>query len=219
MKLLDIDRSTTVEKVAMALRHAVFSGALKPGEPLREISLAKQLGVARGTLREAIQALMAGGLLDKVPNRGVTVRRLTAAEVEDIFRARFMLEREAAKAAATCSDSALEALARAFAAYAVQATADDPAGIAAAHIEFHTALVGLAGSHRLAELERTLVGELQLVIASVDSNLDDRPGEIERHRTICGHACARRVDELTRCLENDLLRAQSFTIQQTEAQG
>lgn len=203
----------------MALRHAVFSGGLKPGEPLREISLAKQLGVARGTLREAVQVLMAGGLLAKTPNRGVTVCRLTVAEVEDIFRARLMLEREAAKAAATCPDSVLALLARAFEAYAVQASAEGPASIAAAHIEFHTALVGLVGIRRLAELERTLVGELQLVIASVDSNLDDRPGEIERHRTICGLACARRVDELAKCLENDLLRAKSFAIQQTEAQG
>ncbi len=219
MKLLDIDRSTTVEKVAMALRHAVFSGALKPGEPLREISLAKQLGVSRGTLREALQALMADGLLDKTPNRGVTVRRLTVTEVEDIFRARLLLEREAAKAAATCPDSALEVLARAFEGYAAQATAADPARIAGAHIEFHTALVGLAGIRRLADLERSLVGELQLVIASVDSNLDDRPTQIERHRTICGHACARRVKELARCLESDLLRAQAFAIRLIEEQG
>ena len=218
MKLLDIDRSTTVEKVAMALRHAVFSGGLKPGEPLREISLAKQLGVARGTLREAVQVLMADGLLDKTPNRGVTVRRLTAAEVEDIFRARLLLELEAAKAAAVCPDSALEVLARAFAAYAAQATGD-PAGIAAAHIAFHTALVGLVGIRRLADLERTLMGELQLVIANIDSSLDDRPIQIDRHRTICGHACARRVEELAKCLEYDLLRAKAFIIQQSEAQG
>ena len=48
-----IDRSSTSERVADALRTMLFAGELIPGEPLREVSLAAGFGVARSTVREA----------------------------------------------------------------------------------------------------------------------------------------------------------------------
>jgi DNA-binding GntR family transcriptional regulator len=207
-----IDRSTTVDRVVVALRQAMFDGALNPGDLLREASLSKSLGVARSTIREVLRVLASEGLVTRLPSRGLAVRHLTMAEVEDIFSARLVLEREAARAAASCGEEALRALARAFDAYAGAASTGDPSRAAGAHVEFHAAMVGLIGSQRLVETERSLMRDLQLAIASIDKSSDDLPKEIEKHRVLCDLFTRRRVEEAIHGLEVDLMHAKAFVI-------
>jgi DNA-binding GntR family transcriptional regulator len=68
-------------QVANALREAIYSGALKAGEPLTEVALAARLNVSRGPLREAILTLEREGLVVVHPNRGATVRDLSPGEL------------------------------------------------------------------------------------------------------------------------------------------
>lgn len=84
----DIDRSSTTDRVAGALREMLFSGDLAPGEPLREVSLADSFHVARSTVREALQVLTAEGLLTREPNKGATVTALSEHDIAEIFEAR-----------------------------------------------------------------------------------------------------------------------------------
>ena len=83
LEVPDIDRSSTTEKVAAALRDMLFAGDLLPGTPLREITLADSFGVARSTVREALSVLAAEGLVHKAPNRGVTVTHLTERDLAE----------------------------------------------------------------------------------------------------------------------------------------
>ena len=66
VKVPEIDRSSTTDRVAEALRDMLFSGEVLPGEPLREIGLADAFHVARSTVREALQLLVGGGAGDPV---------------------------------------------------------------------------------------------------------------------------------------------------------
>jgi DNA-binding GntR family transcriptional regulator len=208
----EIDRSTTVDRVVAALRQAMFDGDLVPGEILREIPLSQKLGVARSTIREALRALATDGLITRLPNRGLAVRHLTVAEVEDIYTARHVLECEAARAATTCSDEALAALKRAFDAYANSANQTDDSLTVMAHVEFHAVMVGLTGSQRLVETERSLMRDLQLVIRTIDKSSDDLPKEIEKHRILTDLFCQRKVQEAIACIEADLNHAKGFVI-------
>ena len=61
-----IDRSSTTDRVAGALREMIFAGDLSPGGPLREVTLAESFGVARSTVREALQVLTAEKLLTRL---------------------------------------------------------------------------------------------------------------------------------------------------------
>ena len=212
MAIHAIDRSSTVDKVVAMLRQAMFEGDLPPGEILREVSLSQRLGVARSTVREALRVLATDGLVARMAHRGLAVRHLTMAEVEDIFAARRVLEREAARAAGTCPDHLLQAVADAFADYAEAASRDDVASAARAHVEFHAAMVGLTGSRRLAETERSLMRDLQLVISSIDKDSDDLPKEIVKHRVLADLFQQRKVEEVTRQLEADLDHAKAFVI-------
>ena len=80
------------EKIATALREAILSGELKPGQPLVEMTLASQLGVSRAPLREALQSLSKDGLVETVPYRGTTVRTLDRKDIEEIYSLRGLHE-------------------------------------------------------------------------------------------------------------------------------
>ena len=90
----------TSEGVARILRSRIFSGRLKPGDPLPERLLAEQLGVSRTPVREALFTLQSEGLVELTPNRGGTVRTVNAHDVEQIYALRAVLEAHAAREAA-----------------------------------------------------------------------------------------------------------------------
>ena len=75
------------------LEHMFRKGKFTPGHPLREATLATQLGVSRGPIREAFRSLEEKGLVTVEKNRGVFVRVITAQEADDIFEVRTALQK------------------------------------------------------------------------------------------------------------------------------
>jgi DNA-binding GntR family transcriptional regulator len=90
----------TVERIAAELKSRILEGRLVPGQRLISRDIVDQLGVSRGSLREAFRRLEADGLVDVVPNRGAVVRSLSAAEVAHVYQIREALEGYAARLAA-----------------------------------------------------------------------------------------------------------------------
>jgi DNA-binding GntR family transcriptional regulator len=76
-------------QVARALRHAVVTMRIKPGEMLSEQEIATKLGVSRQPVREAFIKLREAGLVRILPQRGTLVVKISPAAVED---ARFIRE-------------------------------------------------------------------------------------------------------------------------------
>ena len=92
-----IELRSLKEQVLDYLREAIVSGELKPGQPLIGSELGNLLGVSNATLREAIQALSVEGLIESVPYRVPTVKKLSRKDIGDLFSARMMLEDFAAR--------------------------------------------------------------------------------------------------------------------------
>lgn len=90
----------TVERIAAELKSRILEGRLVPGQRLISRDLVEQLGISRGSLREAFRRLEADGLVDVVPNRGAVVRTLSAAQVAHVYQIREALEGYAARLAA-----------------------------------------------------------------------------------------------------------------------
>jgi DNA-binding GntR family transcriptional regulator len=82
------------------LRHAIASGALLPNERLVEAELADSLGVARAAVRTAIVRLAQERLVERLPNRGARVLRISEQEAVELLEARMALECLAAEHAA-----------------------------------------------------------------------------------------------------------------------
>ena len=60
---------STTEAVVVSLREKILDGAIEPGQPLPEADLTREFGVARPTVRAAIQTLCHEGLLQRERNR------------------------------------------------------------------------------------------------------------------------------------------------------
>ena len=72
-------------RVAEALRASIVSGRLRPGDRLREVELATQLGTSRAPVREALRQLEQEGLVLSSPYRGTEVIGVSQEEVEEVL--------------------------------------------------------------------------------------------------------------------------------------
>ena len=167
---LSLEPATTVDRVTDELRRALFEGEVAPGTPLREVALADSLGVARSTIREALAALVAEGLADRVAHKGTVVRSLDVAAVRDVCAARLVLESSGVRAWADADSDARARCRAALDAFAELAR--DPstsvADLTAAHLGIHYAIVALTGSDRIVAAADSLYAEIRLALASVD---------------------------------------------------
>jgi DNA-binding GntR family transcriptional regulator len=80
------------EHVARALREAIASGELKPGDPIRQEAVAREFGTSRIPVREALRQLENEGLVDHRPNSGARVAILDFEECVAIYKIRERLE-------------------------------------------------------------------------------------------------------------------------------
>lgn len=182
VRVPEIDRSSTTDRVVSALREMLFAGDLPPGHPLREVALAESFGVARSTVREALQVLAAERLLTRLPNRGVTVTQLAERDITEIFGARLVLESAGVRAGAAGAD--LSPATRALGTYATAARSGDAVAATHAHLDFHTCLVALLGNSRLVAGADALTADLRLALASVERQRQNARQQLTSHRRL-----------------------------------
>lgn len=89
-----------VDDLARRLQEMIFKGELLPGEKLGEQLLADRLGSGRGPLREAIRTLEGRRILERTPNAGVRVVKLSVDDLDQILMTREALEGMACRLAA-----------------------------------------------------------------------------------------------------------------------
>jgi DNA-binding GntR family transcriptional regulator len=85
------------EAVAERVTEAIRIGALRPGQRIIEKTLAQQLGVSRGPLREALKSLEANHLVETRRARGTYVAQPTPAQLMEMVAVRAALEGLAAR--------------------------------------------------------------------------------------------------------------------------
>lgn len=147
------------------IREAIIDGRLAPGERLKEEELARELGLSRTPIREALAVLQAEGLVDAAPNRGATVRAHDGDDLDDLYRLRALLEGYAAGRAATrISSRGVRDLHESCGRFT--ALADGEVGdLVKENLFFHNTILEAAGSDRVAGLVRKVI-ELPLVYKS-----------------------------------------------------
>ncbi|MBQ6150741.1 MAG: GntR family transcriptional regulator [Mogibacterium sp.] len=74
------------------LKEAILADELKPGTPISEIAVAKDLGISRTPLREAMRELEREGLIISYPDRGSFVSQVSPSDVDEIYELRSMIE-------------------------------------------------------------------------------------------------------------------------------
>jgi DNA-binding GntR family transcriptional regulator len=138
-------------QVTSALRHAIVSGQLQPGEALSEAVLARRYGVSRTPVREALKQLEREHLVQIVPRVGTYVQNASADDVLDGLIVKEALEGIAARLAAARPDApGVAELSRIASEMEAAAEAGvDLAHIVEANLRFHTLILRLAASPAL----------------------------------------------------------------------
>jgi DNA-binding GntR family transcriptional regulator len=138
-----------------ALREAIVDGRLNPNERLVEADLAKLLGAGRTTVRAALVRLEQEGLVQREPNRGARVRRVSDREALEIEEVRVALEQLMARhAALNLTPDGLADLRAMLAEMTAHVESGDPLGYSELNARFHSRIWALAD---LGVAERILV--------------------------------------------------------------
>jgi|APSaa5957512622_1039677.scaffolds.fasta_scaffold86244_1 DNA-binding GntR family transcriptional regulator len=94
-----LTRKSLAIDTADYLREAIIAGSLPPGQRLLEVEISTQLGISRGTLREALQILEGEGIVESAHGRGKYVMSLSERAIKEIYSIRSILEQEAIRLA------------------------------------------------------------------------------------------------------------------------
>ncbi|WP_131739086.1 FadR/GntR family transcriptional regulator [Actinomadura roseirufa] len=194
MALGPLRPSPLVEQAAERLRAQIADGSWPIGTRLPgETTLARDLGVGRSTVREALRALAGAGLVRARQGAGVFViatepdedwrARLGRASVADVYEIRVMVEVRAAELAAerrtgadlTALDRALAARDRAAAGPATEAFID-------ADIALHAAVVAAAHNPVLVDLFAAFVPVLREGLLDLARLVDVRRADADHGR-------------------------------------
>lgn len=199
----------TSEGVAQVLRSEIFAGTLKAGEALRERSLAERLQVSRTPVREALFILQSEGLVELVPNKGASVRRLSADDLLEIYRVRGLLEAHAAEMAAKSATlEQVDAMEDAQIRLGRMLKRGNAADQAAADLEFHTAVLAAAGSPLLSSLLDQVLAFTVTFRANYHSAVERSERALQEHDAILGAL-----------REHDGVRASALMLEHVEASG
>ncbi|MGW7368742.1 GntR family transcriptional regulator, partial [Streptomyces sp. NPDC054841] len=87
-----VRRHSVRGQILQALRAALVSGELRPGEVYSAPALGMRFGVSATPVREAMQQLALEGAVETVPNRGFRVTRRSARELAELAEVRALLE-------------------------------------------------------------------------------------------------------------------------------
>jgi GntR family transcriptional regulator of gluconate operon len=151
--------------VADVLRERILTGDFGEGERLNEAALARQLGMSRGPIREALKQLRAEGLVREEPRRGAFIVELTTHDVEEIYELRAALETRAVRLLLKRNDpGAISELEDVLAALRRAAKAKDRGEVARLDIEFHATVCRLSGNSRLHRAFVEHVGVLRTLL-------------------------------------------------------
>jgi DNA-binding GntR family transcriptional regulator len=147
------------DQVVAAIKDAILSGDIQPGEQIVESRMAHELGSGIPLVREALIALEHQGFVQKTPYKGTTVTKLAPSELQQVFELRVELEPlavEWAKKNVTPADiEELQALIKGMERAAQKV---DLAQFYQHDLDWHRKLWALSGNYYLADvLERLVV--------------------------------------------------------------
>jgi len=211
-----LENLTLWQRVYEYLREEILAERLRSGTELQEAAVARELGVSRGPIREAIGRLEAEGLVTVRPRRGAVVRSLSRGEFLELYQVREALEAAAVRLAVPRLGpdglAELRGLTDEMAACAQAERLDE---YFEANARFHDAIFAASGNRRLREMYRQLVGQMGRYRTRSVSLRGNLQRSVLEHRAVLRAAAAGNADEAARLLAEHIrvpqLRLQELT--------
>jgi len=158
-----VQQRSLASLVQTEIEGMILQGQFACGAKLTEATLATQLGVSRGPVREALRMLEESGLVRTEKNRGVFVREVPIEEAMDIFELRAVMDQYVGrKLAHSASTAEIKELRQFVEAMEQAAKADQAQDFHRLNLQFHDRLLELTGNAKFSATYRKLVNELSL---------------------------------------------------------
>ncbi|MEX2486542.1 MAG: GntR family transcriptional regulator [Nitriliruptoraceae bacterium] len=175
-------RTSIADQVYRRLRTAITDQRLEPGLPLGENDVARAMGVSRTPIREALSRLELEGFAARDESGRLTVVRVTAEQVADLFDLRSLLEPYAAELAAErISDQELAALDREITADTAALERGDIEALAELNQRIHDIVLTASRNRMLVELVNDLRQRLAGVAAFAVGDAAERAHFVDDH--------------------------------------
>jgi DNA-binding GntR family transcriptional regulator len=197
-------------RVFKQLSDQILNGKYKPGDSLVETKLAKELGVSRTPIREALRQLEQEGLVSSIPNKGVFVRGISEQDIEDIYAMRVLIEGLAARwAAEKVTPAELDSLKEILDLMEFYTSKGDTEHISELDTQFHALIYSASKSKPLC----FVLGNLHHFVQRARIGSVKVPGRADKtlneHRAIVQAFEDRDPDAAEAALTNHVLRAKA----------
>jgi len=193
-------------QVVQAIKEAILSGSIKPGDQIVESRIAQQLGSGIPLVREALIELEHHGFVQKTPYKGTTVTKLGPKEIRENFQLRAELEAlavEWAKDNVTPSD--LKDLGKLITRMEQSAEDLDLDQFYQSDLEFHRKLWDLSGNTYLADvLERMVVPLFAFFVMKTRRDKESYLASAVMHGKIVEALGSRSASELRELMRDSL---------------
>jgi len=202
-----------VAQVREQLREAILLGDIRPGAKTSQAELARDLGVGRTPLREAVRMLQDEGLVLAEPNRRVQIASLSVDDAEELYVMRIALEVAASRITTpTLAQTDIAELEGLMAQMAHLAAANSLALIRAPHRAFHERFVAAAGPRPcrlIAELFDHAERYRRVYGAAAPGHFNRRESE---HRAMLDAAAAGDVDAVAEAIAVHYVRTARLVV-------
>lgn len=159
------------------LKQEILTGALRPGEYLKETKLAERFGVSRTPVREALMRLDHDRVVER-NRRGYQVRIITPEEILEIYEARSIIEGAAAAAAAERHTATDRVHINAANNRYQELDVSDPVARVQANVDFHATIWEASHNRAFADL----LGRLNLQFLRFPNTTLTYPGRWEKSK-------------------------------------
>lgn len=184
----------------------IMSGALVPGQALREPELVEQMQVSRVPVREALRELESMGLVVSRKHSGVYIRELSAEEVHDLYQFRALMDNHAGRIVTQLPteqrQELIDKLQPCIAAMDAAIDAENTQAYYNANLQFHWLFIEYAGNREIAKSYREVIQKLHLArVKNLSSKEHRRQSNNEHKQIVRALQDAQSIAGATHCAE------------------
>lgn len=175
-----VQTASLVDTAYQALRRAILAGDVDPGSRLSEAVVAREMGISRAPVREALRMLEQSGLVSQQHNKGYRVSEFTDEDFFELATLRFALESLALRLAADSKDlvSKLETVLD-----EIRGAEESGDSVKAVMLDrqFHETILIASGHRRLREIWAGLRDQVELAVANTNRSFPTLEGLSHAH--------------------------------------
>lgn len=173
------------------IREQILNGRFPQGSRLKEVQIAEQFGLSRGTIRAALQQLYYEGLVNQVLHRGWTVAQLTIKDTWELYTLRNEMEGFGARLVAEAvTPEKTKVLREALRKLAIAVNSKNFSSITEADFVLHKTIIQLSEHSRLENQYRLIEQQIRLYITCCDSLFQDQAVLVEEHEQLVEAICS-----------------------------